>query len=37
MRITSFTVTPFGADQISVEWQDAPCQGGQLLLKKGRG
>jgi hypothetical protein len=35
--ITSFTVTPFGEAQISVEWQDAPCQGGQLLLKKGRG
>ena len=35
--ITSFTVTPFGEGQISVEWQDAPCQGGQLLLRKGRG
>lgn len=35
--ITSFTVTPFGADQISAGWKDAPCQGGQLLLKKGRG
>ena len=35
--ITAVTVTPFGADQISVEWQAAPCFNGNLLLKKGKG
>jgi hypothetical protein len=35
--IQSMTVTPFGADQISAEWQEIVCQGGQMLLKKGKG
>jgi hypothetical protein len=35
--IESMTVTPFGADQVSAEWKEIVCQGGQMLLKKGRG
>jgi hypothetical protein len=35
--IESMTVTPFGADQISADWKEIVCQGGQMLLKKGRG
>ncbi len=38
---TSFTVTPFGADQISAEWQEGDCAAGQrtgqiLLRRTGR-
>jgi hypothetical protein len=32
--LTSVSVTPFGADQISAEWQEGTCPGGQLLLKR---
>ncbi|HTR34974.1 MAG TPA: hypothetical protein VMH80_03680 [Bryobacteraceae bacterium] len=35
--IEGMTVTPFGADQLSAEWKEIACQGGQLLLKKGKG
>jgi hypothetical protein len=31
--MTSFTVTPFGTNQIASEWQDG-CQGGQMVLKR---
>lgn len=31
---TSFTVTPFGTDQISAEWKQDQCPGGQMLLKR---
>jgi hypothetical protein len=35
---TSFTVTPFGADQISAEWQEGDCaagqRAGQILLRR---
>ncbi len=36
--LTSFTVTPFGEDQVIAEWQEGNCpeapQGGQILLRK---
>jgi len=35
--IQGMTVTPFGVDQLSAEWRDSACQGGQVLLKKSRG
>ena len=34
---TSFAVTPFGADQMSAEWQEGSCQeqpSGQILLRR---
>lgn len=31
---TSFTATPFGTNQIAVQWQEGSCQGGQVLLSK---
>jgi len=31
---TSFTATPFGTNQIAVQWQEGSCQGGQVLLTK---
>jgi hypothetical protein len=31
---TSFTATPFGTNQIAVQWQEGSCQGGQILLSK---
>ena len=31
---TSFTVTPFGNDQLSAEWKQDPCGNGQMLLKR---
>lgn len=31
---TSFTATPFGTNQIAVQWQEGSCQGGQILLGK---
>jgi hypothetical protein len=35
---TSFSVTPFGADQLSAEWQEGACgtetRAGQLLLRR---
>jgi hypothetical protein len=35
--IQGMTVTPFGVDQLSAEWQDTTCKGGQILLRKSRG
>jgi hypothetical protein len=35
--MTSFTVTPFGTNQIAAEWQEekeAFCNGGQMVMKK---
>lgn len=32
----SFTTTPFGASQLSAEWQDATCGGGQIMVRKVR-
>jgi hypothetical protein len=32
--LSSFTLTPFGADQLAAEWQEGTCQGGQILLKR---
>lgn len=31
---TSFTVTPFGNDQLSAEWKQDVCGSGQMLLKR---
>ena len=31
---TAFTATPFGTNQIAVQWQEGSCQGGQILLGK---
>jgi hypothetical protein len=31
---TSFTVTPFGTDQLSAEWKQDQCESGQMLLKR---
>jgi hypothetical protein len=31
---TSFIATPFGTNQIAVQWQEGSCQGGQILLGK---
>ena len=35
---TSFTVTPFGEDQVIAEWKEGDCpeppQGGQILLRR---
>jgi len=34
---TSFTLTPFGSNQLAAEWQEkAPCSGGHLILGRGR-
>jgi hypothetical protein len=35
--IQGMTVRPFGVDQLSAEWTEIVCQGGQILLKKGKG
>lgn len=35
--IEGMTVTPFGVDQLSAEWKDTSCKGGQILLRKSRG
>ena len=31
---TSFTVTPFGSDQIAAEWKEDTCPAGQILLRR---
>jgi hypothetical protein len=31
---TSFTVTPFGSDQIAAEWKQDTCPAGQILLRR---
>jgi hypothetical protein len=33
---TAFTLTPFGTNQLAAEWQEAGCQGGHMILQKGR-
>jgi hypothetical protein len=33
---TSFTLTPFGANQLAAEWQEATCQGGNIILQKAK-
>lgn len=35
--IEGMIVTPFGVDQLSAEWKDDTCKGGQTLLRKSRG
>jgi hypothetical protein len=32
--MTALTLTPFGKDEIGVEWLDGSCRGGQMMLKK---
>lgn len=32
--LTSFTVTPFGNDQLAAEWQKGTCPGGQMTLQR---
>lgn len=32
--LTSFTVTPFGNDQIAAEWQKGNCASGQMTLQR---
>ncbi len=33
---TSFTLTPFGTNQLAAEWQEGTCQGGHVILQKVR-
>lgn len=33
---TSFSLTPFGANQLAAEWQEATCAGGHMILRKVR-
>src|ERR1022692_296191 len=33
---TSFTVTPFGSNQLAAEWQEGGCQGDHVILQKAR-
>jgi hypothetical protein len=33
-ELTSFSVTPFGTDQLVAEWQEGTCPGAHLLLKR---
>ena len=33
---TSFTLTPFGTNQLAAEWQEEGCQGGRVILQKAR-
>jgi hypothetical protein len=32
--MTALTLTPFGKDEVGVEWLDGACGGGQMMLKK---
>lgn len=32
--LTSFTVTPFGTDEVAAEWQKTNCPGGQMTLQR---
>jgi len=34
--VTSFTLTPFGADRLAAEWQAGDCKGGNMLLGRAR-
>jgi hypothetical protein len=31
---TSFTLTPFGSNQLAAEWQEEGCQGGHIIMQK---
>ena len=31
---TEFNVTPFGTNQVAVEWREGKCRGTQLILNK---
>jgi hypothetical protein len=33
---TSFTLTPFGKNQLAAEWREDTCQGGHVILQKAR-
>jgi hypothetical protein len=33
---TSFTLTPFCANQLAAEWQEDKCQGGHIILQKAK-
>jgi hypothetical protein len=33
---TSYTLTPFGANQLAAEWHEATCAGGRMILHKAR-
>jgi membrane protein involved in colicin uptake len=33
---TSFTLTPFGKNQLAAEWREDTCQGGHVILAKAR-
>jgi hypothetical protein len=33
---TSFTLTPFIADRMSVQWTEATCEGGQIILGRSK-
>jgi len=32
--LTGFTVTPFGSEEIAVDWQKGACPGGQMTLRR---
>lgn len=32
--LTSFTVTPFGRDEVAAEWQNGTCGRGQIMLRR---
>jgi hypothetical protein len=34
--VTSFSLTPFGSNQLAAEWQEQTCAGGHTLLRKVR-
>jgi hypothetical protein len=34
--VTSFTLTPFGSNQLAAEWQEGGCEGGHVILQKVR-
>jgi hypothetical protein len=31
---TSFTLTPFGSNQLAAEWQEKTCGGGHVLMQR---
>jgi hypothetical protein len=33
---TSFSLTPFGANQLAAEWREETCSGGHMILRKAR-
>jgi hypothetical protein len=34
---SSFSLTPFGANQLAAEWREDACAGGRIILRKSRG